>query len=101
MPLVAPGTAFQQAAWAALQTIPCGKTRTYQQQAAAFGRPGAPRAVATANGLNRISILIPCHRVVGADGHLTGYGGGLWRKKWLLALEVEHAPASHKSTLTS
>lgn len=95
VPLVAPGTAFQQAAWQALQAIPHGETRSYQQQATALGQPTAQRAVAAANGLNRISILIPCHRVVGADGHLTGYGGGLWRKKWLLALEADTAPTSH------
>ena len=93
VPLVAPGTAFQQAAWAALQAIPYGQTRSYQQQAAALGKPSAQRAVAAANGLNRLAILIPGHRVVGADGPLTGYGGGLWRKKWLLALEAEAAPA--------
>lgn len=88
VPLMMPGTAFQQAAWDALQTIPYGQTRSYQQQAAMLRKPSAQRAVAAANGLNRISILVPCHRVVGAGGQLTGYGGGLWRKKWLLALEA-------------
>lgn len=87
VPLAAPGTAFQQAVWAALQTIPYGDTRSYAQQAAFLQKPEAVRAVANANGMNRISIIIPCHRVIGADGKLTGYGGGLWRKQWLLDLE--------------
>ncbi|AYA36046.1 methylated-DNA--[protein]-cysteine S-methyltransferase [Hymenobacter oligotrophus] len=87
VPLYAPGTPFQQRVWEQLQTIGYGSTRSYQQQANALEQPGAVRAVAAANGMNRISILIPCHRVIGADGKLTGYGGGLWRKKWLLELE--------------
>ena len=70
-----------------LQDIPYGMTRSYKEQAVAIGNPAAVRAVAKANGDNRISILIPCHRVIGSDGKLTGYGGGLWRKKWLLELE--------------
>lgn len=86
-PLDAPGTPFQQAAWAALRAIPYGQTRSYAEQAAAIGKPTATRAVARANGLNRLAIVIPCHRVVGSDGQLTGYGGGLWRKKALLELE--------------
>ena len=89
VPLMAPGTAFQQAVWQELSQIPYGTTRSYGQQAAALGRPGAVRAVATANGLNRLAILVPCHRVIGADGNLTGYAGGLWRKKWLLELEQQ------------
>lgn len=88
VPLFTPGTPFQQAVWGALQTIPYGATRSYQQQAALLDKPSACRAVAAANGLNRVSILIPCHRVIGADGKLTGYGGGVWRKKWLLDLEA-------------
>lgn len=86
-PVHAPGTPFQQQAWAALRAIPYGQTRSYAQQAAAIGRPTATRAVASANGLNRLAIVYPCHRVVGADGQLTGYGGGLWRKRALLELE--------------
>ncbi|MCB2410084.1 bifunctional transcriptional activator/DNA repair enzyme AdaA [Hymenobacter lucidus] len=89
VPLVTPGTAFQQAVWQQLHTIPYGTTRSYARQAAALQQPGAVRAVAAANGRNRVAILIPCHRVVGTDGHLTGYGGGLWRKQWLLDLESQ------------
>lgn len=87
LPLVLPGTDFQRQVWAALQAIPYGETRSYRQQAEAIGNPAAVRAVARANGDNRIAILIPCHRVIGADGSLTGYGGGLWRKQRLLDLE--------------
>lgn len=83
-PLVTPGTDFQQRVWRALRTIPYGETRSYAEQATMLEAPGAVRAVARANGDNRISIVIPCHRVIGADGKLTGYGGGLWRKEWLL-----------------
>lgn len=90
VPLHAPGTAFQQTVWQALQQIPYGQTRSYKQQALICGQPQAIRAVANANGMNRISILIPCHRVIGDNGQLTGYGGGLWRKKWLLELEKEN-----------
>jgi AraC family transcriptional regulator of adaptative response/methylated-DNA-[protein]-cysteine methyltransferase len=87
IPLHAPGTPFQEAVWRVLRTIPYGRTRSYLEQARLIGRPSAVRAVARANGDNRIAIIIPCHRVVGADGKLTGYGGGLWRKKFLLDLE--------------
>jgi AraC family transcriptional regulator of adaptative response/methylated-DNA-[protein]-cysteine methyltransferase len=87
LPLSTPGTAFQRAAWDALRRIPTGKTRSYADQAAAIGRPTAVRAVARANGDNRIAIVIPCHRVIGSDGSLTGYGGGLDRKRALLELE--------------
>ena len=87
MPLVTPGTSFQETVWEELRRIPYGSTRSYKQQAEAINNPEAVRAVANANGVNRISILIPCHRVIGSDGQLTGYGGGLWRKKWLLDLE--------------
>lgn len=86
-PLVTPGTEFQQQVWNGLREIPYGETRTYQEQARAIGRPSAVRAVGRANGDNRIAVVIPCHRVVGADGKLTGYGGGLWRKRALLNLE--------------
>lgn len=78
------GTAFQQKVWEALATIPYGKTTSYLDQTKKLGDPKAIRAVATANGKNPIWIVIPCHRVVGSDGALTGYAGGLWRKKWLL-----------------
>ena len=91
VPLVTPGSAFQQAVWKELMKIPYGKTRSYQQQSVALGKPGSIRAVASANGMNRISIIIPCHRVIGSDGHLTGYGGGLKRKKWLLDHEKKYS----------
>ncbi len=87
--LEVPGTSFQQQVWEELQRIPSGKTRSYKTQAENIGNPKAVRAVARANGDNRISIIIPCHRVIGSDGELTGYGGGLWRKKWLLEHEGE------------
>ena len=87
VPLVYPGTEFQMSVWKALQTIPYGTTRSYGEQARLLGKPKAVRAVARANGANRIGIIIPCHRVIGSDGNLVGYGGGLWRKKYLLNLE--------------
>ena len=88
--LFTPGTEFQQSVWKVLQTIPYGSTYSYKQQAIALKKPDAFRAVANANGMNRISIIIPCHRVIGEDGNLIGYGGGLWRKKWLLDLEKQN-----------
>jgi AraC family transcriptional regulator of adaptative response/methylated-DNA-[protein]-cysteine methyltransferase len=87
VPLVLPGTPFQKKVWAGLQAIPYGSTRSYKEQAEATGLPSAVRAVAKANGDNRIAILIPCHRVIGANGELVGYGGGVWRKQYLLKLE--------------
>lgn len=84
VPLKLFGTEFQKKAWNALLTIPYGKTRSYKEQALIINHPTAVRAVGTANGCNRIAIVIPCHRVIGENGKLTGYGGGLWRKKWLL-----------------
>lgn len=81
------GTAFQRRVWAALRDIPGGSTTTYGQLASTVGRAGASRAVGLANGSNPIAIVVPCHRVIGADGSLTGYGGGLERKRWLLAHE--------------
>ncbi len=87
VPLHPRGTPFQERVWAVLQGIPAGQTRSYSEVARAIGRPSAVRAVAHANGDNPISILVPCHRVIGADGSLTGYGGGLWRKRRLLDLE--------------
>jgi AraC family transcriptional regulator, regulatory protein of adaptative response / methylated-DNA-[protein]-cysteine methyltransferase len=86
-PLLLHGSDFQQRVWTALARIPYGETRSYAEQARMIGAPSAVRAVARANGDNRIAIVIPCHRVVGADGTLTGYGGGLWRKRFLLDLE--------------
>lgn len=78
------GTPFQQSVWKELNNIPFGKTRTYLEQTKQIGDPKAIRAVASANGRNPIWIVIPCHRVIGSDGSLTGYAGGIWRKKWLL-----------------
>jgi len=77
VPLATPGTAFQQAVWEELRRIPAGVTRSYAEQARALGRPDAVRAVARANGDNRLAIVIPSHRVIGSDGRLTGYGGGV------------------------
>ncbi|PIB34464.1 XRE family transcriptional regulator [Reichenbachiella sp. 5M10] len=88
--LETPGTDFQNSAWAYLQKIEYGQTVTYQQQAEKINHPKAIRAVARANGHNRISIIIPCHRVIGKDGTMTGYGGGIERKKWLIAHEQNH-----------
>jgi len=90
LPLVIDGTAFQQKVWKELLKIPFGETRSYQEQALALGNPEAIRAVARANGDNRISIIIPCHRVIGKNGRLVGYGGGMWRKQFLLNLEKGH-----------
>lgn len=81
------GTDFQQKVWNALLDIPYGKTRTYLEQSKFLGDPKAIRAVASANGKNPLWIVVPCHRVIGSDGSLTGYAGGLWRKKWLLEHE--------------
>jgi AraC family transcriptional regulator of adaptative response/methylated-DNA-[protein]-cysteine methyltransferase len=87
VPLAPLGTAFSQQVWRALCAIPAGQTRSYSQLARDMGRADATRAVARANGANPIAIVIPCHRVLGADGALTGYGGGLWRKQALIELE--------------
>ena len=93
VPLVCPGTAFQQKTWEELRRIPYGSTTSYSRLARTIGHPGSQRAVGRANGDNRVAIVIPCHRVVRDDGTLCGYGGGLWRKQFLLDLErasVEH-----------
>lgn len=90
LPLVCPGSVFQEKVWQQLQRIPYGETRCYEQLAQEIGSPQAARAVGTANGWNRIAILIPCHRVVSKNGQLGGYGGGKWRKQWLLDLERQH-----------
>lgn len=87
LPLVIAGTEFQASVWERLRAIPYGETRSYKQIATEIGRPTATRAVARANGDNRLAILIPCHRVIAADGRLSGYGGGVWRKRFLLGLE--------------
>jgi AraC family transcriptional regulator of adaptative response/methylated-DNA-[protein]-cysteine methyltransferase len=87
IPLHVPGTPFQTRVWNELQKIPSGTTTSYARIAEAIGQPTAVRAVARANGDNRVAIIIPCHRVIGSDGQLVGYGGGLWRKRRLLQLE--------------
>ncbi len=87
----AKGTEFQCAVWAALRAIPSGTTTSYGALARGIGRPDAMRAVGHANGTNPIAIVVPCHRVVGSDGSLTGYGGGLERKRWLIAHEARYA----------
>jgi O-6-methylguanine DNA methyltransferase len=92
VPIKTGGTAFQRDVWAALRTIPAGTTTSYGKLAAKLGRPKASRAVGLANGSNPISIVVPCHRVIGADGSLTGYGGGLPRKQWLLEHERARSP---------
>ena len=81
------GTDFQKAVWRQLQQIPYGKTTSYGDIADILARPNASRAVGGANGKNPIAVIIPCHRVIGSDGSLTGYGGGLWRKRWLIGFE--------------
>jgi AraC family transcriptional regulator, regulatory protein of adaptative response / methylated-DNA-[protein]-cysteine methyltransferase len=98
-PLALAGSPFQRAVWNELQSIPAGRTRSYAEVAAAIGRPAAVRAVGRANGDNRLCIVVPCHRVIGADGALTGYGGGLWRKQWLLDHERMHAQEHGQLTL--
>ncbi len=90
LPLRLDGTEFQTRAWRNLMEIPYGKTRCYGEQAARIGNPKASRAVGLANGRNPIPIVVPCHRVIGADGSLTGFGGGIARKRWLLAHEERH-----------
>ncbi|OWQ92148.1 cysteine methyltransferase [Roseateles aquatilis] len=97
-PMSPKGTTFQQAVWQALLAIPAGETVTYGQLAARLGRPDAVRAVAAAVGRNPVSVLIPCHRVIGADGSLTGYAGGLHRKEALLTLEGR-APATLRASV--
>ena len=91
VPLAPAGSGFQLAVWAALTRIPYGETASYGEIAAEVGRPDAVRAVGSTNGRNPIAVVIPCHRVIGADGTLVGYGGGLPRKRLLLELEAEHA----------
>jgi methylated-DNA-[protein]-cysteine S-methyltransferase len=92
IPVATPGTPFQQRVWAELRKIPAGRTISYGTLAHRIGSPAAVRAVGLANGANPIAIVVPCHRVIGAGGSLTGYGGGLWRKRWLLAHEGAELP---------
>ena len=91
VPTTTGGTDFQRAVWVALRDIPPGETMGYGQLAARIGRPSASRAVGAANGANPVAIIVPCHRVIGASGSLTGFGGGLARKAWLLEHERRHA----------
>jgi len=104
LPLAPRGTGFQEKVWRALLAIPFGETRSYGEIAKAIGRPSASRAVGAANGRNPISIIIPCHRVIGSTGELTGYGGGMDNKRWLLdheraqrSLTLPVAPSSARS----
>lgn len=91
------GTEFQRRVWAELQKIPFGQTRSYGEIARACGRGGAARAVGGANHMNPVVIIVPCHRVIGADGSLTGFGGGLWRKEWLLEHEKKVLEAGRQN----
>ena len=97
LPINGGGTEFQRTVWAALRTIPAGQTRSYKQIAAQIGQPGATQAVGAANGANPISLAVPCHRVIGTNGTMTGYGGGVARKEWLLAHERAAAVSVHPS----
>jgi methylated-DNA-[protein]-cysteine S-methyltransferase len=96
VPVQTAGTPFQQEVWRALRQIPCGTTISYAQLAEQIGRPKAVRAVGLANGSNPIPIVVPCHRVIGSDGSLTGYGGGMERKRWLLEHEKCAGAVSQK-----
>lgn len=98
-PLAVSGSAFTQRVWDALRAIPAGETRSYSDIARQIGHPTAVRAVARANGVNQIALMIPCHRVIGADGSLTGYGGGLWRKQRLIEIERQLKTDKGGSTL--
>jgi AraC family transcriptional regulator of adaptative response/methylated-DNA-[protein]-cysteine methyltransferase len=97
-PLVLNGTPFTQSVWRALMDIPAGETRTYTELAQAIGKPGSVRAVARANGANQIALVVPCHRILGMDGSLTGYGGGLWRKQSLIEIERQFATQDTRKT---
>jgi len=91
LPIKQAGTEFQQSVWQQLAQIPYGKTISYGQQSKLMNNPLGIRAIASANGKNNLWVVVPCHRVIGSDGSLTGYAGGLWRKKWLLAHEAKIA----------
>lgn len=97
--LITPGTDFQQAVWNTLRKIPYGTTISYIEQARLIDNPGAVRAVANANGSNPVAIVIPCHRVIGSEGDLVGYGGGLERKRWLIDHEKKHSGQPVNGTL--
>jgi methylated-DNA-[protein]-cysteine S-methyltransferase len=97
IPTATAGTAFQRKVWRALREIPAAETISYGQLAERIGRPRAVRAVGLANGSNPVGVVVPCHRVIGANGSLTGYGGGLHRKEWLLGHERANTPQSDKS----
>ena len=99
VPLAPVGTEFQRKVWKGLQEIPYGETKSYKQQSIFLGNEKAVRAVAKANGENGIAIIIPCHRVIGGNGHLTGYGGGLWRKQWLLEHEAKYAGTTNQLSI--
>jgi AraC family transcriptional regulator of adaptative response/methylated-DNA-[protein]-cysteine methyltransferase len=99
LPLITPGSDFQLAVWDELRKIPYGKTISYLELAKSIKNPGAVRAVAAANGSNRISIIIPCHRVIGSDGNLIGYGGGLDKKRWLIDHESKYSGKPINGTL--
>jgi len=99
LPLSPQGTVFQKRVWEELKLIPIGKTSTYLRVAQQLGDRKAIRAVGTANGRNPISIIVPCHRVIGSDGSLTGYAGGLWRKRWLLEHEQKMIGADRQLSL--
>ena len=98
IPTATAGTAFQREVWRALRAIPAAETISYGRLAERIGRPRAVRAVGLANGSNPVGVVVPCHRVIGANGSLTGYGGGLRRKEWLLAHERAHTPQSESKT---
>lgn len=96
LPLQQTGTPFQQKVWELLLRVPYGKTLSYQQLTTQYGDPKAIRAVAAANGKNNLAIVVPCHRVIGSNQSLTGYAGGLWRKKWLLEHEAKYSGATQQ-----
>jgi AraC family transcriptional regulator, regulatory protein of adaptative response / methylated-DNA-[protein]-cysteine methyltransferase len=99
VPLVAFGSVFEHSVWALLKRIPPGETWSYAQMAEKLGQPAANRAVGHANGKNSLAIVIPCHRVIRADGSLSGYGGGVWRKRWLLEHEQKFLNKNHQPSL--
>jgi len=99
-PYIFEGTDFQKSVWIALTKVPCPETVSYKDIAASIGNEKAVRAVGTANGKNKLSIVIPCHRIIGSNGKLTGYAGGLWRKEWLLQHEQNFYKDIPKSKLT-
>jgi len=101
LPVALNGTSFQNKVWKALRTIPCGMTLSYAALAKRIREPKAVRAVGLANGSNPVGVVVPCHRVIGSDGSLTGYGGGLPRKKWLLAHEARHTATNFRLEATA